>query len=267
MKEEVANGQPDFRLDSRNAIVTGGARGIGRAIALTFAGHGAFVHIVDIDREHGAATVDEIREVGGKAALAACDVSDPDGVRAAFLEVRKLGPIHILVNSAGIAHIGTLESTSESEFDSVYRVNVKGVFTCMQAAVAHMKSDGGGVVLNIASIAASAGLANRFAYSATKGAVLSMTYSVAKDYLEHNIRCNCISPARVHTPFVDGYLKKNYPGKEKETFERLARAQPIGRMAQPREVASLALLLCSDAGSFVTGADYPLDGGFFHLRG
>lgn len=130
-----------------------------------------------------------------------------------------------------------------------------------------MKPDGGGVILNIASIAASAGLANRFAYSTTKGAVLAMTYSVAKDYLEHNIRCNCVSPARVHTPFVDGYLKKHYPGKEKENFERLARSQPIGRMAQPEEVASLALFLCSDAGSFVTGADYPLDGGFFNLRG
>lgn len=254
-------------MDGKCAVITGGARGIGRAIALTFARHGAFVHILDINPVDAAATAAEINAAGGRAALSVCDVCDPAAVRAAFSEAGTHGGINILVNSAGIAHIGTLESTTENEFDSVYRVNVKGVFTCMQAVVPHMKSKGGGVILNIASIAATAGLANRFAYSTTKGAVMSMTFSVAKDYLQHNIRCNCISPARVHTPFVDGFLKKNYPGKEKENFDLLARSQPIGRMAQPQEVASLALFLCSDAGSFVTGADYPLDGGFFHLRG
>jgi 2-keto-3-deoxy-L-fuconate dehydrogenase len=257
----------DFRLDGKGAVVTGGARGIGRAIALTFAAHGAFVHILDIDPEQATATVAEIKQAGGQAAMTGCDVCDSAAVRGAFQKASEHGHIDVLVNSAGIAHIGTLESTTETDFDSVYRVNVKGVFICMQAAVPHMKSNGGGVILNIASIAASAGLANRFAYSTTKGAVLSMTYSVAKDYLRHNIRCNSISPARVHTPFVDGFLKKHYPGKEKENFELLARSQPVGRMARPEEVASLALFLCTDAGAFVTGADYPLDGGFFNLRG
>ncbi|HXJ05361.1 MAG TPA: SDR family oxidoreductase [Candidatus Acidoferrum sp.] len=267
--KDANNKHSDFRLDGKCAVVTGGARGIGRAIALTFAAHGAFVHVLDIDSEQASATVAEIKQAGGRAARTGCDVCDAVAVQAAFREASKHGHGHVdvLVNSAGIAHIGTLESTSEDDFDSVYRVNVKGVFTCMQAAVPHMKSNGGGVILNIASIAASAGLANRFAYSTTKGAVLSMTYSVAKDYLQHNIRCNSISPARVHTPFVDGFLKKNYPGKEKENFELLARSQPVGRMAQPQEVASLALFLCSDASAFVTGADYPLDGGFFNLRG
>lgn len=248
-------------------MITGGARGIGRAIALTFAERGAFIHILDIDPQPAAATAAEITECGGQAAVAVCDVSDPAAVQAAFREAAGHANIDILVNSAGIAHIGTLESTSEQDFESVYHVNVKGVFICMQAAVPYMRSNGGGVILNIASIAATAGLANRFAYSTTKGAVLSMTLSVAKDYLPHRIRCNCISPARVHTPFVDGFLKKNYPGKEKENYDLLAKSQPIGRMAQPQEVASLALFLCSDAGSFVTGADYPLDGGFFNLRG
>jgi NAD(P)-dependent dehydrogenase (short-subunit alcohol dehydrogenase family) len=171
------------------------------------------------------------------------------------------------VNSAGIAHVGTLESTSDAEFDAVFRVNVKGTYFCMQALVSHMKQMGGGVILNLASIVATRGLADRFVYSASKGAVLSMTLSVAKDYLRDNIRCNCVSPARVHTPFVDGFVKKNYPGKEKEMFEKLAQSQPIGRMARPEEVASLALYLCSDASSFVTGADFPLDGGFFNLKG
>lgn len=257
----------DFRLDGKCAVITGGARGIGRAIALRFAAHGACVHILDIDSEQAATAAAEITKAGGRAAAAVCDICDRAAVQTAFREAGKHGQIDILVNSAGIAHIGTLESTTEHDFDSVYRVNVKGVFICMQTAIPYMKSNGGGIILNIASIAASAGLANRFAYSTTKGAVLSMTFSVAKDYLQYNIRCNCISPARVHTPFVDGFLKKNYPGKEKENFDLLARSQPVGRMAQPQEVASLALFLCSDAGAFVTGVDYPLDGGFFNLRG
>jgi 2-keto-3-deoxy-L-fuconate dehydrogenase len=130
-----------------------------------------------------------------------------------------------------------------------------------------MKSSGGGVILNLASIAGSAGLPDRFAYSMSKGAVIAMTYSVARDYMAHNIRCNCISPARVHTPFVDSYLAKNYPGREQEMFDKLAHAQPIGRMAEASEVASMAVFLCSDEAAFITGVDYPLDGGFMNLRG
>ena len=175
--------------------------------------------------------------------------------------------VHILVNNAGIAHIGKLENTVEEDFDRIYRVNVKGFYNCMLAAVGHMKVNGGGVILNMASVAASVGLADRFAYSTSKGAVVAMTYSVAKDYLADKIRCNCISPARVHTPFVDGYLRKNYPGREQEMFQRLSQVQPIGRMAQPREVAALALFLCSDEAGFITGVDYPIDGGFLNLHG
>lgn len=175
--------------------------------------------------------------------------------------------ISILVNCAGISHIGKLESTTEADFDRIYSVNVKGTYNCMYAVIDSMTANGGGAIVNMASIAATAGLADRFAYSMSKGAVLSMTLSVARDYLPHKIRCNCISPARVHTSFVDGYLKKNYPGREKEMFQKLSETQPIGRMADPKEVAALALFLCSDEAAFITGTDYPIDGGFFNLHG
>ena len=171
------------------------------------------------------------------------------------------------MNNAGISHIGTVETTTPEDFDRIVHVNIKGFYNCMHAIVGHMKESGGGVILNMASIAGSAGLPDRFAYSMSKGAVIAMTYSVARDYLAHNIRCNCVSPARVHTPFVDKYLANNYPGREKEMFDKLAHAQPIGRMADPAEVASLALFLCSDEAGFITGVDYPLDGGFCNLRG
>jgi 2-keto-3-deoxy-L-fuconate dehydrogenase len=188
-------------------------------------------------------------------------------VKDVFCKIGGSSPVHILVNNAGVSHIGTLESTSDEDFERIFRINVKGVYNCMYAAIDYMKTAGGGVILNLASIAAIAGLADRFAYSMSKGAVLTMTYSVARDYLAHNIRCNCISPARVHTPFVDGYLHKNYPGREQAMMEKLAQLQPIGRMGQPSEVASLALFLCSDAASFITGSNYPIDGGFLNLHG
>lgn len=188
-------------------------------------------------------------------------------MKAKFEELYKRERVHILVNNAGISHIGTVETTNPEDFDRVVQVNIKGFYNCMHAVVGHMKASGGGVILNLASIAGSTGLPDRFAYSMSKGAVIAMTYSVARDYLSDKIRCNCISPARVHTPFVDSYLAKYYPGREKEMFEKLAHSQPIGRMADPAEVALLALFLCSDEAAFITGCDYPLDGGFFNLRG
>jgi 2-keto-3-deoxy-L-fuconate dehydrogenase len=225
------------------------------------------VYLVDLDQRTSEATAQEIAASGGKARAFACDVSQQARVKAVLAEIFARERIHILVNNAGIAHIGNLENTREDDFDNVFRVNVKGFYNCMLATVDHMKAQGGGVILNLASIAAWAGLADRFAYSMSKGAVVAMTYSVAKDYLAHNIRCNSISPARVHTPFVDGYLRNNYPGREQEMFAKLSQAQPIGRMADPSEVAALALFLCSDDAGFITGTDYPIDGGFLHLHG
>lgn len=221
------------------------------------------------DRDRGGvdAVVDEIAAQGGRSGGWALDVGDPTRIRTVVDDVRaELGPIDILVNNAGVAHIGTAGSTSEEDFDRVMRVNAKGVYNCLHLVLPLMAEAGGGAVLNLSSVAAIAGLPDRFAYSASKGAVHTMTLSVAADYLESNIRCNCICPARVHTPFVDGYLARTYPGREQEMFDKLSRAQPVGRMATPAEVAGLALYLCSDEASFITGAAWPMDGGYLNLR-
>jgi 2-keto-3-deoxy-L-fuconate dehydrogenase len=261
-----------FGLTKKNAVVTGAGSGIGKAVALVLARQGAHVTIMDINKAEAEAVVKEIEAAGGKAGAVAIDVSDQGKVDAAFAG---LSSLDILVNSAGVSHIGTAESTSEVDFDRLYKVNVKGVYNCLHAAIPVLKKQGGagadsggggGVIINICSIAATVGIPDRFAYSMTKGAVYSMTLSVAKDYLKDRIRCNCISPARVHTPFVDGFLAKNYPGKEQEMFEKLSKTQPIGRMAKPEEIAGLVLYLASDEASFITGCDYPIDGGFTKLN-
>jgi 2-keto-3-deoxy-L-fuconate dehydrogenase len=220
-----------------------------------------------VNEQAAAETSRQIAATGGQASAHLCNVSDQGAVEAVFSKLFLRERIHILINNAGISHVGTVESTTEEDFDRLVRINIKGFYNCMHAMVPHLRSHGGGVILNMASVAGSAGLADRFAYSMTKGAVVAMTFSVARDYLAHGIRCNCISPARVHTPFVDDYLKKNYPGREPEKYEKLAKSQPIGRMAEPEEVAALALFLCSDEASFLTGVDYPLDGGFLNLHG
>jgi 2-keto-3-deoxy-L-fuconate dehydrogenase len=255
-----------FSLKNKTALITGGASGIGLAISKTFALAGASVHILDLNKDQAEQAVNEIQQAGGQATSHAVDVSNQQQAVEVINQIAEHGPIHILVNNAGVSHIGTVESTSEADFDRIFRINVKGVYNCLYATIPHLKANGGGVVLNMASIAATLGLADRFAYSMSKGAVLTMTLSVAKDYLNDNIRCNCISPARVHTPFVDGFIARTYAGREAEMFEKLSKAQPIGRMAEPTEVGALALYLCSDEAGFVTGCDYPLDGGSIRLN-
>jgi NAD(P)-dependent dehydrogenase (short-subunit alcohol dehydrogenase family) len=258
---------PNLRLDGKTAVVTGGASGIGLAIAETFASAGAAVAILDLSGERAEEAARNIEASGGKASAYACDLADEASATQTLSGIIGQGRLDILVNNVGMAHIGTVETTAAADFERVMRVNVSSYFYATKAVVGHMRDAGGGVILNMASIAGSSGLADRFAYSTSKGAIIAMTYSVARDFLKQNVRCNCISPARVHTPFVDGYLRNTYPGREEEMYKVLSAAQPIGRMGKPAEVAMLALYLCSDASSFITGCDYPLDGGFCNLRG
>ena len=252
-----------FQLNNKTALVTGGGSGIGKDVCKVLAKQGAHVIVVDLNTESAKGTVDEITANGNNAEALTLDVTQLLAVTTAF---EKLNRLDILVNCAGISHIGTATTTSEADFEKVFQVNVKGMFHCLQAGVNVMKKSGGGSIVNISSIAAKVGLSDRFAYSMSKGAVHAMTMSVAKDYIKDNIRCNSISPGRVHTPFVDGFLKNNYPGQEAEMFEKLSKTQPIGRMGKPIEVAHQVLYLCSEEASFITGSDFSIDGGFITLN-
>lgn len=250
-------------MKGKTAIITGGASGIGLAISERFAQQGASVIILDFNTPAGESVASNLIKKGYDVTFYTCDVSNQSMVKEAFAQLK--APVDILVNNAGVSHVGSIENTDEEDFDRLLRINVKGVYNCTHECIVQMKNRGG-VILNMASIVASVGIPDRFAYSMTKGAVLSMTLSIACDYIKEGIRCNCISPARVHTPFVDDFLSKNYPGKEQEMFNKLAQTQPIGRMGSTEEVASLAYYLCSDEAAFITGSNYPVDGGFKNLK-
>lgn len=250
-----------FDLKNKQAVITGAGSGIGKAVAILFAKQGAQLHLLDVNEEALNATSAEIGD--NVVTIYPLDVTKQQVVRETF---SKIATVDILVNCAGISHIGKVDNTSEEDFERVYNVNVKGIYNCLHEAIPYMKQKKAGVILNMASIANNVGLQDRFAYTMSKGAVLGMTLSVARDYLHDCIRCNCISPARVHTSFVDNFIAKTYPGQEKEMFEKLSKSQPIGRMAKPEEVAHLVLYLCSDEASFITGCDYPFDGGFIKLN-
>jgi len=256
-----------FSLEQKVAVITGGSKGIGRSIAKVFASLGARVHILDLDEEGGRGVVAEIEAEKGIAFFHKLNLVEHEKVGETFEKIyQQASSLDILVNNAAVAHIGRVESTSPEDMDRLYAVNIKSVYSCLHFGVKYMKASGGGAILNMASVASVLGLSDRFAYSMSKGAVYTMTFSIAKDYLADNIRSNAIGPARVHTPFVDGFIKNNYPGKEAEMFEKLSKSQPIGRMGKPEEIAYLAAYLCSDEASFVTGSFYPIDGGFIRLN-
>lgn len=249
-----------FQLNDKVAVVTGGASGIGLAISKALQEQGATVYVFELDKPKAEETL------GSDFHVLAVDVSKQDQVKKAVSEVISKNQIDILINNAGIAHVGNVENTTEADMDRIYEVNIKGVYNCIHAVIPHFLEQKTGNIINLCSIAADVGLKDRFAYSMSKGAVRTMTFQVAKDYIDLNIRCNSISPARVHTPFVDGFIEKNYPDKVDEMFQNLSKTQPIGRMAKPQEIGALAVYLAADESAFVTGTDFPIDGGFIRLN-
>ena len=239
-------------------IITGGGSGIGEAMCKHFADKKAKVIILDNNEAEGRRVSQE-----NKSDFINCDISDEGSVDDAFKQIKNnYGRIDILINNAGIAHIGKITETNPEDFDRIIKINVRGAYLCTRASINSMIKNNKGCILNMASVASNLGIPDRFAYSTSKGAVYTMTLSVARDYVDQGIRCNCICPARVHTPFVDNYLKNNYPGEEKEMFAKLEATQPIGRMAKPEEIAALAGYICSDEAAFVTGSAFDIDGGF-----
>ena len=256
-----------FSLKGKSAVVTGAGSGIGQAIALALAKQGAFVDVLEIDGQAAGETVEQIRSAGGQAEATQCDVADHSQVQDVFDSLGQArGGLDCLVNNAGIAHVGNIIDTSEADFDRVMSVNLKGVFNCLKGGVRQMLKSEGGSIVNIASTVATMAINDRLAYSTSKGGVLAMTYSVAKDHLHDNIRCNAIQPGRIHTPFVDGFIAENYPDNQKEMLRKLSDYQPVGRMGKPEEVAAMAVFLCSDEASFITGAPFPVDGGTLYVR-
>ena len=256
-----------FSLAGKTAIVTGAGSGIGQAIAIALAKQGAFVDVLEIDLNAANDTAERIRSAGGQADVVKCDIANHSQVQEVFDKLgSERGRLDCLVNNAGIAHVGNITNTSEEDFDRVMSVNLKGVFNCLKGGVKLMLKSGGGAIVNIASTVATMAINDRLAYSTSKGGVLAMTYSVAKDHLHDNIRCNAILPGRIHTPFVDGFIAKNYPDNQAEIFKKLSEYQPIGRMGKPEEVAAIAVFLCSDEASFITGSPFPVDGGTLYVR-
>ena len=251
-------------MKNKTILITGGASGIGLALVEKFTTEGSNVYFIDSNGLLGRQVAKEFQEKVKSVTFLEVDIREESQVQRAIQSIPS--KLDVLINNAGISHIGNLASTTLADFERLFAVNVSGMFLCSQAALPKLIEDGGGSILNMCSVAATMGIPDRFAYSMTKGATLSMTLSIARDYVNQGIRCNCISPGRVHTPFVDGFLAKNYPGKEQEMFEKLAATQPIGRMGTPTEIAELAYFISSDAGKFITGSNFTIDGGFTGIK-
>ena len=254
-----------FRLDSKIALVTGAGSGIGREIALLYAEQGAQVTVADIQEDAAAAVVAEISERNGLARSLPLNIADEGQVRVAMQGVvEQYGRLDILVNNAGVSHVGNVLETSAEDWDRVMAVNARGVFLCSKYAVAQMlqQNPAGGILVNIASVAGMIAVDRRFPYGASKGAVISMTRSIAIDFANQGIRANAICPGTVHTPFVEGFLERNFAENKDEVRQQLHARQPIGRMGRPEEIAAAALYLASDEAALITGSTLVIDGGW-----
>lgn len=254
-----------FSLHNKVAFITGAGSGIGEAIARLFAKQGAQVIIADLRLDAAERVSAEIKAEGGQAQPQELDVANTSQVQEAFAAIAsQYGRIDIAINNAGISHVGTILETSDEDWERVMNVNAGGVFRCAREAVRQMlkQEPKGGTIINISSVAAQIGVEQRLPYSASKGAVLSLTRSIAVDFVQQGIRCNAICPGTVHSPFVEGYLQRNFPGREDEVRQSLHARQPIGRMGRPDEIASAALYLASEEAAFATGSALVIDGGW-----
>ncbi|MBL8221036.1 MAG: SDR family oxidoreductase [Bryobacterales bacterium] len=233
-----------MRLNNKKALVTGGASGIGLAIAKAFRAEGCQVIVGDLQDADGF----ECRQM---------DVSSWDSVRAAMTET-----FDVLVNSAGIMHIGKLHETDPEDFDRIQAVNARGTYLCCRAAIEPMLAAGRGNIINLASVASLIAVERRFAYCVSKGAVLALTRAIAVDYAAQGIRANAICPGTVDTPMIRGYVERHFSEDVPGTIAMLHARQPVGRMGTVEEIASLAVYLASDESAYLTGAAIPIDGGW-----
>lgn len=246
-----------FELTNKSALVTGAGSGIGAAIAQTFAAAGALVFAVDIDVHAAERIVEAIVVNHGRAEAISLDVTDATACAEA---AERIGAIDVLVNNAGIGHVGTLQQTTGADLDRLYAVNVRGVFNMTKAFMPAMIDRKAGVVINMASIGGVVGIRDRLAYCTTKFAVVGLTKSLALDHALDGVRVNCICPGRVETPFVAARLRE-YPDPER-AYREISATQAVGRMGKPEEIAAAALYLASDEAAFVTGAAFMIDGGW-----
>ncbi|MEP6756688.1 MAG: glucose 1-dehydrogenase [Chthonomonadales bacterium] len=248
-----------YELSGKVAFITGGGSGIGRETAVLFAQQGASVVVADLSLEAAKSVA---AEIGQKAIAVQVDVADSASVTSAVkVALDCFHRIDILVNNAGIGLVGNVEETSEVDFERLMSVNVSGVYHCCKAIIPQMLEQGKGNIINIGSVAGLVAIERRFAYSATKGAVIAISRQLAMDYVTRGIRCNCICPGTVYSPFVEGYLKKFHANEIEETKAKLNARQPMGRMGRPDEIARMAIYLASDDSEFVTGSVMTIDGG------
>lgn len=246
-----------FRLDGKNALVTGAGSGIGKAIAELFAAQGAGLFVVDRDEPAGRATVEAIRAAGGRAEMAAVDVADESAVLAL---AGRLPPMDVLVANAGIGHVGDLGNTTAADLDRLYAVNVRGVFNCCKAFALPMLARGAGSVINMASIGGVVAVRQRLAYTTTKFAIVGLTKSLTLDHSHTGVRFNCICPGRVETPFAMQRIAES--PDPAQAYKEMAATQLVGRMAKPEEIAAAALYLAADESAMVTGSSLLVDGGW-----
>ncbi len=250
------------RFKNKVAIVTGGANGIGRASCLAFAREGASVTVADIDDKAGEAIVTEIKSAGGKAIFVQGDIASEGYVKKLIGEtVKAFGGIDVLDNNAGVVKYGTVVDMSVADWDWILGINMRASFLTCKYSIPEMRKRGGGAIVNTSSVQAFASQQTVAAYAASKGAILSMTTTIALDHARENIRCNCIAPGSIYTPMLQDAANLFGPDNPSNMIKDWGNLHPIGRVGTAEEVANLVLFLASDEASFITGACYRVDGG------